>query len=433
MVKIVKKKPELNVREKILILIDTWQEALGGPDGRFPQYFSAYNELTAAGVEFPPREENSVPIFTPPQTQPVTTVQHPSVSAFEDDVAIQASLQPDASGLSLPEIKNAEGLADVLMEMLGALDSRKPEALKDEIIVDLVDQCRSYQKRVMLLVNNTVDEELLCQGLALNDSLQRVLNRHDEIARGAPNTGVGARTETSSMPMPFVNVSHEDDESEEEFSQLSHRSSSRDNGMSRKPSNSKAERHWDEEPILPPPPPPNFSPLSKRTTSSDSGVVDYLSGDLYRSTESPHSSSAPFSVPNHSNPTSASPPLTSMMKPSSSPQPILSGQPVYDEPRPAASSWEPSTGAQAIPPPPSRHNQRQQYFEKQHQGSSHSSSGSGSSYDSLVNQAQGLSLNSSAQTKPTKQEDALFKDLLDFAKAKSSSPSSSSSKPNRSF
>ncbi|RZC18162.1 TOM1-like protein 3 [Glycine soja] len=131
MVKIVKKKPDLNVREKILILIDTWQEAFGGPTGVYPQYYAAYNELKSAGVEFPPRDENSVPFFTPAQTQPII-----HSAAEYDDATIQASLQSDASDLSLLEIQNAQGLADVLMEMLSAL-SPKTYGLSFEIAVFL--------------------------------------------------------------------------------------------------------------------------------------------------------------------------------------------------------------------------------------------------------------------------------------------------------
>ncbi|EXC32443.1 TOM1-like protein 2 [Morus notabilis] len=425
MVKIVKKKPDLNVREKILILIDTWQEAFGGPTGRYPQYHAAYNELRAAGVEFPPREENSVPFFTPPQTQPII----PPDTEY-NDAAIQASLQSVASGLSLSEIKNSQGLADVLTDMLGALDPKNSEGVKDEVIVDLVDQCRSYQKRVMLLVNNTEDEELLFQGLALNDSLQRVLARHDEIAKGSPTTSTQG---TASSVV--LNVNHEDDEPEDEFAQLAHRSS-RDNlhGHGQKPANSRTEPVR-ASPLIPPP------PSSKRPVATDAGLVDYLSGDNYKSgfdETSEHTSYVTPPVHSTGNTSSLSPTLSSSPPSNtvnSTSLPLYTGKPVYDEPAPTSRSaehlppapWE-SQSSGSLPPPPSRYNQRQQFFE---QHTEHSSSGSSSSYDSLVGQTRNLSLNSSAPTKQDKPEDVLFKDLVDFAKAKSSS--SSSSKPNRSF
>ncbi|TKY56055.1 TOM protein 2 [Spatholobus suberectus] len=422
MVKIVKKKPDLSVREKILILIDTWQEAFGGPSGRYPQYHAAYNELKSAGVEFPPREENSVPFFTP-QTQPV---EHLAAAEY-DDAAIQASIQSDASGLSLPEIQNAQGLADVLTEMLNALDPKNPEVVKEEVIVDLVDQCRSYQKRVMLLVNETTDEQLLGQGLALNDSLQRVLRQYDTIVKGTPDTGTRG-TETSILPL--VNVNNEEDESDDDFAQLAHRSSRDTTAQKRKPANDKAEPVR-VNPILPPPPAP------RKPIFSDAGMIDYLSGDAYK-TEGSHEHSKPtsYAVPLHSssnNPASTAATLSS--SPPHSPStlsPMLSRQPVYDEPSPINKSseslppapWETQSPG-ILSPPPSRYNQRQRFFE--HQGVSHSSTGSSSANDSLLAQTQNLSLNSSTPTKQEKPEDALFKDLVDFAKSKTSS----SSKPSR--
>ncbi|XP_022936795.1 TOM1-like protein 3 [Cucurbita moschata] len=407
MVIIVKKKPALTVREKILNLIDTWQEAFGGPRGRYPQCYAAYNELKNAGVEFPPREGNSVPFFTPPQTQPI----HNQPAATYEDAAIHASsLESDVSGLSLPEIQNAHGLADVLLEMLGALDPKKPEGVKQEVIVDLVDQCRSYQKRVMLLVNSTGDEELLCQGLALNDILQRVLKQHDDIANGsATKEPTGAQ----SSSLPIINVSHQDDEFGDDFAQLAWRS-----GLNRKPAsvNTEATRVG---PLLPPP------PSSKKPVVAGSSMVDYLSGDAYKSEEASETSRPPFTVPTSTPPSSSPLPHVERSIPST-------GQPVYDEPTPTSRSANPlppapwgsqSQSSTVLPPPPSTYDQRHQFFDKQE------AHGSGSSYDSLVGQTQSLSLSPPTPAKQEKQEDVLFKDLLDFAKARSSA----SSKPNRSL
>ncbi|WVZ76939.1 hypothetical protein U9M48_024853 [Paspalum notatum var. saurae] len=204
MVKIVKKRNDHHVKEKILTLIDTWQEVFGGASARYPQYYAAYEELLRSGAVFPPRSNGSVPIITPPQTQPLQNYPPSLRISQEEEPELPIPDFPALRNLhyvhcrvfdtnlkmtvvyftSHTEIQNARGIMDVLSEMLDALDPGNREGLRQDIIVDLVDQCRSFKQRVVQLVNSTSNEELLSQGLSLNDDMQRVLAKHDAIAAG---------------------------------------------------------------------------------------------------------------------------------------------------------------------------------------------------------------------------------------------------------
>ncbi|XP_062231651.1 TOM1-like protein 6 isoform X2 [Phragmites australis] len=182
MVKIVQKRHDMQVRDKALLLLDSWQEAFGGPGGKYPQYYWAYVELKRSGVMFPRRPVDAPPIFTPPAThhsQAYGSPRYPTGSLNE-------RMSSDVETLSLEGLNNIRNATELLCDMVNALNPADRMAVKDEIITDLVRQCCSNQEKLMRFVSSTGDEELLKQGLEINDRIQSVLAKHDTIASGSP-------------------------------------------------------------------------------------------------------------------------------------------------------------------------------------------------------------------------------------------------------
>ncbi|KAG8054918.1 hypothetical protein GUJ93_ZPchr0001g30404 [Zizania palustris] len=180
MVKIVQKQNDMLVRDKVLLLLDSWQEAFGGPGSKYRQYHLAYLEVKRIGVVFPRRPIDAPPIFTPPVTHNSQSYGSPRYEAG----SLSERMSSDVETLSLGDLNNIRNVLELLSDMVHALNPYDFTDIQDEIITDLVSQCRSNQQKLMQFVNSTGNEQLLKQGLEINDRLQSVLSKYDAMASG---------------------------------------------------------------------------------------------------------------------------------------------------------------------------------------------------------------------------------------------------------
>ncbi|KAF5750758.1 TOM1-like protein 2 [Tripterygium wilfordii] len=335
MVKIVKKKSDMHVRDKILVLLDAWQEAFGGPGGKHPHYYWAYEELRRSGVQFPKRSLDTSPIFTPPASHPTLRITEPGYGMpTNSSRRLDETMATKIEGLSLSSMDAMRNVMELLNDMLQAVNPSDRSAVKDEIIADVVDRCRSNQKMLMQMLTTTSDEELLCRGLELNDSMQIVLAKHDAIASGSPMpsqvtnlrpqqtefcessvkhgepSDFSPRSNANPSP-PAVNMTRsqidEDEEEEDDFAQLARRhskgqpkrsastSAGTNDGLALIDNSSTSSVPGASSPVsdhalalaLPDP------PASVRTTTKEQDMIDLLSLALATTSPSSHTPHSP--------------------------------------------------------------------------------------------------------------------------------------------
>ncbi|KAG8046306.1 hypothetical protein GUJ93_ZPchr0008g11961 [Zizania palustris] len=187
LVKIVKKKTELPVREKIFLLLDATQTSVGGAKGKFPQYYEAYYDLVSAGVQF--SDCPNVVVTQAPVPKPRIEPNTNSLSRRLDESQKEVHAQPVSESSIL---QKASSVMEVLKDVLNSMDPRHPEGATDEFVLDLVEQCTFQKQRIMHLVMTSRDEVVVSQAIELNEELHKVLVRHDTLLSVHPTTTVAS-------------------------------------------------------------------------------------------------------------------------------------------------------------------------------------------------------------------------------------------------
>ncbi|KAH0457861.1 hypothetical protein IEQ34_013176 [Dendrobium chrysotoxum] len=221
MVKIARKSKNKEVIEKILVLLESWQEKFRGSNGRYPQFYNTYAELKRSGVQFPETPKINDLILT--LAGPITN--QPQISYKIPTNAIGRPHQV----ISETDLYNIRRAMELFDNMLEAVNPNDHKAIKDEVITDLAKQCEINQKKLVQLINSTGNDGLLAEALRLNDSLQNLLSKHDSlVSRSSLPPEKAHALPIVSLPPPAPAMSYQfDDEKEEEdgFSALANRSS----------------------------------------------------------------------------------------------------------------------------------------------------------------------------------------------------------------
>ncbi|CAI9777536.1 unnamed protein product [Fraxinus pennsylvanica] len=216
LVKIVKKKSDLPVREKIFLLLDAAQTSVGGASGRFPQYYSAYYELVSAGVQFPQRPRD----IPKPHVTSNTIENNLLDKEFANTQRARSVPQTQPQKVSEYSILEKAGSAlEVLEDVLNAVDARHPEGAKEEFTLDLVEQCSFQKQRIMQLAMTSRDEKIVSSAIELNEQLERVLRRHDALVSGR-TMSISSHIEHEQIMSISSHINQEQAEEEEEAEQL---------------------------------------------------------------------------------------------------------------------------------------------------------------------------------------------------------------------
>ncbi|EDO42652.1 predicted protein, partial [Nematostella vectensis] len=205
--------PKLNppqvVQEKILSLIQDWADAFrNSPD--MSAILQTYEGLRSQGIEFPPKDLDTLsPIFTPHRVDPPITKptnhqthqyspQHPPLNTHPTDsnyspiftkqsppISMMGPVNPTPEQMAKlkSELDIVQGNVQVMSEMLTEMTPGQEEPGDLDLLQELNRTCRAMQQRIMELLEQVANEEVIGELLRINDDLNNVFIRYDRYER----------------------------------------------------------------------------------------------------------------------------------------------------------------------------------------------------------------------------------------------------------
>eukprot|EP00210_Caulerpa_lentillifera_P007518 g7184.t1 len=200
-----KKKADLQVQDKVLVLVEDCANALQPPG-----YKMSYDTVLSWGVRFPTRSSQDIGAgFNLPPTSTNTSGGMTGVSEADQKAIEEAlrdlSTEPQPAPAPVQSSPSVEGSTEkiksdlrvvsnsieVLKEALSAISTNEPELVHQDYITDIRQQCVEIVPKLKKLITTSTDETILAEALYLNDELGATLTHYDRVSENAKKGAIG--------------------------------------------------------------------------------------------------------------------------------------------------------------------------------------------------------------------------------------------------
>ncbi|XP_073726723.1 target of Myb1 membrane trafficking protein isoform X2 [Misgurnus anguillicaudatus] len=178
-----KNNPPMILHDKVLSLIQAWADAFRNTPS-LSGVVSVYEDLRRRGLEFPMTDLDSLsPIHTPNRSIPENemSVSPSAPSTNLSSPSQQTLVSPEQKLRS--ELDVVKGNLTVMTEMLNQLKPGETTASDTELLQQLFSVCKQMQQRVVELIPNLSEEEMIGELLVMNDDMNNIFIRYERFDR----------------------------------------------------------------------------------------------------------------------------------------------------------------------------------------------------------------------------------------------------------
>ncbi|XP_077101702.1 TOM1-like protein 2 isoform X3 [Siphateles boraxobius] len=195
-----KNNPPMILHDRVLSLIQAWADAFRNSPA-LSGVVSVYEDLRRRGLEFPMTDLDSLsPIHTPTRSIPENGTSPSSVSPSASRTHTNSSpvahtpqcvpsnghltpVSPEEKQKLRSELDLVRGNLTVMTEMLNNIKPGETAASDAELLQQLYSVCKQMQQRVVELIPNLSEDEMIGELLLINDDLNNAFIRYERFDR----------------------------------------------------------------------------------------------------------------------------------------------------------------------------------------------------------------------------------------------------------